>query len=78
MKILPSHLIMRRHQDGSAVFVLIVLLSIMVILSAVNSKALFILHREIKLLDQQQVKRLIASQTNTVASTPITALPDLK
>jgi hypothetical protein len=59
----------KRSEGGSATVVLIALLAIMVILVAANSKSLFILHREVKLLEQQQVKRLDASQTNSVAVT---------
>jgi hypothetical protein len=56
-------------EGGSATVILIALLAIMVILVAANSKSLFLLHREVKLLEQQQVKRLDASQTNSVAVT---------
>jgi hypothetical protein len=56
----------RRGQNGSTVLVLITLLVIMVILATANSKALFYLHREIKLLEKKQVERLNASQTNIV------------
>jgi len=57
----------RRSEGGSVTFIFIVLLSIMVILVTVNGKTLFRLHREVKLLEQQQIKRLNGSQTNTVA-----------
>ena len=73
MKILPSHPIRQRQEDGSIVVVFIILLSIMVILTAANSKSLIILHRQIKLLDQQQIKRLIDSQTNTLTVAVSTA-----
>ena len=45
----------------------------MVMLATANSKALFHLHREIKLLEARQVDRLNASQTNTVtvAESPV-------
>lgn len=59
----PKH----RRQNGSTVLVLITLLVIMVMLAIANSKALFHLHREIKLLESRQVARLNASQTNTVS-----------
>ncbi|MGA9777022.1 MAG: hypothetical protein WBS33_02005 [Verrucomicrobiia bacterium] len=63
----------RRRQNGSTVLVLITLLAILVILATANSKALFHLHREIKLLENRQVVRLNASQTNavTVAESPM-------
>jgi hypothetical protein len=68
MKIQSKYFV-RKSDTGSATVVLITLLAIMVILVAANSKSLFILHREVKLLEQQQVKRLDASQTNSVAVT---------
>jgi hypothetical protein len=63
----------RRRQDGSTVLVLITLLVIMVLLATANSKALFHLHREIKLLETRQVQRLNALQSNnvTVAKSPV-------
>ena len=54
----------RRSEGGSITFIFIVLLSIMVILVAVNGKTLFRLHREVKFMEQQQIKRLNAPQTN--------------
>ena len=55
------------------VLVFITLLAIMVMLVIANSSALFHLHREIKLLEQRQVARLNASQTNatSVAESPV-------
>jgi len=55
-----------RHsrQSGSAVLIFITLLAIMLMLITANSSALLHLHRELKLLDQRQVERLNASQTN--------------
>jgi len=66
-----------RRQDGSTVLVLITLLAIIVLLATANSKALFHLHREIKLLEIRQVERLNASQTNavTVAESPVKLEP---
>jgi hypothetical protein len=49
-----------------------------VILVTANSKALFYLHQEIKLLEQQQVKRLNASQTNTIAVVESPVKPESK
>jgi len=69
--------ILNRHhcQRGSAVVVYLALLAIMVILSAANSNTLLHLHRELKLLDQRQIKRLNASATNVTftVETPTTA-----
>jgi hypothetical protein len=56
-------------EGGSVVIVFIALLAIMVILATANDRALFHLHHEIKALERQQIKRLDASQTNSVAVT---------
>jgi len=56
----------RRSEGGFATFIFIVLLSIMLVLVMAESTALFHLHREVKFLEQQQIKRLNASQTNFV------------
>ena len=64
MKVSRFNLSRRHRQNGSAVLVFITLLAIMVILTAANSNTLLHLHRELKLLDQRQIKRLNASQTN--------------
>ncbi len=66
MNIILSHLAERRRRSGSAVLFFIILLAIMVILITANGKALFYLHQETKLLEQRQVTRLNASQTNTI------------
>jgi len=50
-----------------ATFVCIALLAIMLILVTAESSALFHLHREVKFLERQQIKRLKASQTNLTA-----------
>jgi hypothetical protein len=78
MKIVSSHFIERRRQNGSAVFVFICLLAIMMILVAANSDALSHLHQEIKLLEQRQVQRLNASQTNGIAVMESPAKPEAK
>lgn len=58
----------RGGEHGMATLVLIVLLSIMLILVTAESRALYHLHREVKLLEHQQTLRLNASITNTVAA----------
>ena len=58
----------RRNEGGSATVVFMALLAIMVILVTVNGKALFRLHREVRFIEQQQIKRLNASQTNVLAN----------
>lgn len=68
MKI-PSSIFPRPHrQSGSAVLIFITLLAIMLMLIAANGSALLHLHRELKLLDQRQIKRLNASQTNATTT----------
>jgi hypothetical protein len=42
----------------------------MMILVTAESRALFQLHREVKFLEQQQIKRLNASTTNTIVTVP--------
>ena len=56
-----------RRQGGMITVLFIALLAIMMILVTVESSALFRLHREVKLLEQQQIKRLNL-QTNVVAA----------
>jgi len=58
----------KRSEDGMATLIFIVLLAIMMILVTAESDALFHLHREVKFLEQQQIKRLDASQTNSIGS----------
>ena len=60
---------LKRSEDGMATVLFIALLAIMMMLVTVESSALFRLHREVKLLEQQQIKRLNGPQTNAVAST---------
>lgn len=67
MKTLSFRLPNRRRQTASAVLVLITLLAIMVILATADSKVLFHLHREIRLLEVRQIERLNTVQTNTLA-----------
>lgn len=61
-------------ESGMATVVFIALLAIMMILVTAESRALFTLHREVKFLEQQQIKRLNAPATNTV-STATSVLP---
>jgi Tfp pilus assembly protein FimT len=73
MKVSRCNLARRHRQSGSAVLVFIALLAIMLMLITANSSTLLHLHRELKLLDQRQVERLNASQTNatTTAISPV-------
>ena len=68
MKIQREHLD-RKSERGMATVVFIALLAIMLILVTAESRALFHLHREEKLLEQQQIKRLDNLQANSVAVT---------
>jgi hypothetical protein len=58
-----------RKQDGFvATMEFIALLTIMVLLATANARALYHLHREVRYMEQQQIKRLNASETNAVAA----------
>ena len=59
----------RGSERGMVTVIFIALLAIMLILVTAESRALLQLHREVKLLEQQQLKRLNAPSTNTVAVT---------
>jgi hypothetical protein len=52
-------------EHGMATAVFVALLAIMMILITAESRSLFRLHREVKFLEQQQIKRLNNSQTNS-------------
>ena len=67
MKIQQTQLY-RSGERGMATVVFIALLAIMMILVTAESRALYRLHREVKLLEQQQIKRLNGSLTNTIPS----------
>lgn len=55
-----------------ATVIFIALLAIMLILVTAESRALIQLRREVKLLQQQQIKRLNLSQTNpAIAAQPV-------
>jgi hypothetical protein len=64
----------KRSEGGMATVVFIALLAIMLILVTAESRALFQLHREVKFLERQQLKRLNPPATNTV-STATSAQP---
>ena len=57
----------KRSEGGSITVVFIALLTIMMILVTAESRALIHLRREVKFLEQQQIKRLNSVQTNSVA-----------
>jgi hypothetical protein len=56
------------RERGMATVLFIALLAIMLILVTAESRALFQLHREVKLLQQQQIKWLNGTTTNTVST----------
>jgi hypothetical protein len=56
---------LQKNEDGLTTIVFITLLAIMVLLAAANTAALIHLHRDVKRLEQQQIKRLNASQVNS-------------
>jgi hypothetical protein len=68
----------RRNECGMATFLFIALLAIMMILVTAESRALFHLHREVKLLEQKQIKRLDLSQTNALSAVSLTNQTEAK
>ena len=67
MKILQKKFI-RRSESGLATVLFIALLAIMMILVTAEARALIQLRREVKLMEQQQIKRLNNSPTNVVVT----------
>jgi hypothetical protein len=63
----PGSGLPKRSEDGMVTVIFIALLAIMMILVTANGRALFHLRREVKFMEQQQIKRLNASSTNTVS-----------
>ncbi len=51
----------RKSRDGSAVFIVLVLLTVMVVLVAANNATLNRLRQRVKLVDQRQTQRLASS-----------------
>jgi hypothetical protein len=72
MKIRLNHFAQRRREGGVITVIFIALLAIMMILLMVESKSLIRLRREVKLIEQQQIKRLTPPQTNTVSTATTT------
>jgi hypothetical protein len=68
MKIQRTYFV-RSSENGLATIVFISLLAIMMILVMAEVRALVQLRQETKFLEQQQIKRLNGSQTNTVFTT---------
>lgn len=63
MKILRAHS-GRANETGMVTVIFIALLGIMLILVTAESKALFHLHREVKLLEQKQIQHWSHPATN--------------
>jgi hypothetical protein len=59
-------------EAGMAVLIFISLLAIMVILVMAELRCVFHLHREVKFLEQQQIKRLSAARPQTAATNAVT------
>lgn len=57
----------RSQQRGFLSLVFLVLMAVMVILVAANSRVLLHLHRETRLLERQQIQRLAGVSTNLTA-----------
>ena len=67
MKIQRNNFVNARERGVVATVLFIALLAIMLILVTAESRALFHLHREVKFLEQQQIRRLNTVPTNSVS-----------
>jgi hypothetical protein len=65
----------RSDQRGSAVLIFLILLSVMLVLVAANGRTLNSLKREIRLIEQSQVRRLERSQTGAASPALFEAKP---
>lgn len=65
---IPSSNPTPRNQGGMATLVFIILLAIMTILITAETRSVYVLHRDVKILEQQQLKRLNGSPTNPPAT----------
>ena len=69
----------QKHSEGGmATVIFIALLAIMMILVTAEARALVHLRREVKFLEQQQIKRLNTSQTNATSIVSLTEKPGAK
>jgi hypothetical protein len=57
-----------KSESGLVTLLFVVLLSIMMILITAESRSLYNLHRDVKLLEQQQVKRSGITSTNATTT----------
>jgi len=67
MKIKTDQLV-QGDERGMATVVFIALLAVMMILITAEGRSLFQLRREVRFLEQQQIKRLNAQPTNTTTT----------
>jgi hypothetical protein len=58
-------------ERGMATVIFIALLAIMMILVTAESRALIQLHREVRFLEKQQIKRLNAPMTNSISTATV-------
>ena len=66
MKIKRNNFVNARERGVVATVLFIALLAIMLILVTAESRALFHLHRDVKFLEQQQLKRVTSAPTHSV------------
>jgi hypothetical protein len=66
MKTLPTT--SSGHQRGSALIMLLGLIAMLLVVSAANNHSVTWLRRELRLVEQQQTKRLNAFATNSPAA----------
>lgn len=69
MKLLPKKH-SRQRERGMATMMFISLLTIMVLLATANAMALIRLHREVKFVEQQQIKRLNGPSNHSTLAAP--------
>ena len=55
-------------EHGSAVVMFLALLAIMLVLVTANGKTLFLLKKELRLIEQRQIQRLDPLKTNAIAT----------
>lgn len=60
-----------RSESGMATVLFIALLAIMMVLVMVENSSIIRLRREVKLLEQQQIKRLNGQRTNVVSTATV-------
>lgn len=66
----------RRRTQGSALFVILLVLAIMTVLLTANGRVVWLLREEIRIVEKQQIKRWSAKQTESpqtaqAARTPV-------